>query len=420
MQRRILLSGLLAAALAAATAACSDESPTFGGDQFPPGSTPVTREVLIPASRFLRVLGSYTGYTRGSDAPFLEVAENYQGLYAHGVTRFNTFPRTVTYRRGEVTKTDSAFTFAASRLVARIDTAASTGRPVTLQVWQGTQRFDPATATWELAVDSGSVHTPWTQPGGTRGALLGEATLAPGAGDSLVFTLPAAAVQTLADSTGPGVVLTARDAGTRIHVANLQLRVAVRPDSAQPDTTIIVNTNPFPRVQLFTPGQRTVPEGVLAVGGLGSTRTLVEIDPRQEVPACAAGATCGTVPLAQVQLNSVALLLRPQNVPDGLGPLGSVPLRLRRVTEPELGRFAPLGPVVADAGITPYTSGDTVAVLSITDLALRSSLLTTLPTTFALVSEVSGNTPSGFGVAWFRPDPLLRIVYTLPTRRQLP
>ena len=115
------------------------------------------------------------------------------------------------------------------------------------------------------------------------------------------------------------------------------------------------------------------------------------------------------------------------NVPNGFDPLGLLPLHLRRVTEPELGRLAPLGccapgdpaglldqPVFYD----PQT--DSVAVIPLTRLALQTVFSTdTLPTTFALLSEL-GPGPPTFGVGFFRGDPLLRIVYTLPARRRLP
>lgn len=419
MQRRILLSGLLAAF--AAVAACSDDTPTLSGDdQFPPGTTPVTREVLIPASQFLRVTGSYSGYTDASDAAFVEIAENYQGLYAHAVTRFTGFPSALTYRAAAGSRTDTLFSYRPSSLVARIDTLASTTGTVTLSVYQAAQKWDPASATWLNAVDTSGVRTPWTQPGGTRGALLARAVRQAGGADSLVFTLSPAAVKALSDSLSPGIVITAEEPGSRVRLISAVLRAAARPDSAaNADTTIVTNVNSAAKAGLFTPDQPEPPAGTIAIGGIRSARTLIELNPRQQVPACASG-TCGTVALSEVELNSVGVLLTPVSVPNGFGPLGFVSLGLRRVSEPELGRFAPLGATVSDAGALRYRGGDSVAVVSVTGLSFASAVNADLPTTFALVAEGTGNAPASFGVAFFRADPMLRIIYTIPARRVLP
>ncbi|HEX8395151.1 MAG TPA: hypothetical protein VF665_22580 [Longimicrobium sp.] len=421
MQRRILLSGLIAAALSA-VAACSDETPTLSGDEaFPPGTTPVTREVLVPASQFLRVLGTYSGYTDASDAPFVEIAENYEGLYAHALTRFNGFPTSVTYRGANGQRTDSTFTYLASNLVARFDTLASTRERVTLSVYAAAESWDPGSATWELRADTNGVRTPWREPGGTRGALLAQAVRSPGGPDSVVFSIPAAAVRALSDSLSPGVIITSTAPGSRLRLTGLQLRAAVRPDSAAArDTTITTTVNSGAKAGLFTPDQPNPPAGAFAVGGIRSARTLLEVNTRQQVPACASGATCGTVPLSQVELNSVALVLRAVDVPNGFDLLGTVPLRLRRVSEPELGRFAPLGAVVSEEPAARFNGADSTVAVSITALSFASAVNADLPTAFALVSEGFGNAPSSFGVSFFRSDPLLRIVYTIRARRTLP
>ncbi|HEX5870178.1 MAG TPA: hypothetical protein VFY65_07180, partial [Longimicrobium sp.] len=175
MQSRFLF-GLLAAL--ATAAACSDEVPTFSGpDSFPPGSVALTREVILPASSFFRVLGSFSGYTSAGDAGFLAVANQYEGsLNAHGLARFRGFPRSVTYLRDGATRSDSAFTYQEGRLVLSVDTLTAPQRPFTLQVWEAAQSWDPETATWTLRVDSTGAQLPWTEQGGTRGALLGSAT----------------------------------------------------------------------------------------------------------------------------------------------------------------------------------------------------------------------------------------------------
>lgn len=414
--------GLLAA-LAVTVAACSDETPTLSGpDPFPPGSVPVTREVILPASRFFRVLGSFSGYSDASDAGYVVVANQYGGaLNAHALARFRGFPRTVTYVRSGATRTDSAFTYQDSRLVLSVDTLATAGRPFTLQVWEAAQRWDPATATWTYAVDSAGVREPWRQPGGTLGPLLATATYPATGGDSLVVTLPAAAVRRLADTLSQGVILTVAETGARVEFADLLVRVAVRPDSAIPDTTIVFAASSVgQRTTVYTPEQPDAPAGIIGVGGIRSARTLLELDLEQTVPGCAPGESCAEVPLDQVQLNQVAILLRPTQVPSGFGALNNVPLALRLVVEPELGRVAPLGQTTLDQDVT-FERGDTVVALPVTSLTNTLIANDSLPRTFALVSELANVTsPPTFGALFLNPDARLRIVYTLPARRPLP
>lgn len=422
MQPRFVPSALLAALLVTASA-CADQLPTLAGDEeFPPGSIPVTREVILPASEFFRFLGSFAGYTGINDAAFQVVANDYEGLFAHALNEFTGFPREVSYRRGGTERRDSAFTYEDSRLVLRLDTAASTRQPVTLRVYAAAQPWNPFVATWETAsVDTAGVATPWDEPGGTRGPLLGEATWSGGATDSVVVTLPGEAVAALADSTGNGVIITAAQAGRRVQLFDVILRAEVRPDSAQPDTTVIVNVGTgATRTTVYTPDQPAPPAGILAVGGIRGARALVEIDTRRRVPGCAVGVACDSVPLSEVRLNQVAVLLRPVDVPGGYDPLGPTPVLLRSVEEAGLGRQAPLGPIVSD-GEASFALGDSLLVLPITFLAGAMAANDSFPTTFALVSQSAlSPAPPTFGVAFFASEPRLRIVYTLPTRRRLP
>jgi hypothetical protein len=430
MQRRFLLSGLLAA-LALSAAACADETPTFAGEgQFPPGSIAVTREVILPASEFFRSLGSFSGYTRASDLASVVVANKFEGvLDAHALARFGPFSSTVAYRRDGVEKRDAAFSYTNSSLVLRVDTLASTEGPVTVQVWQAAQAWERTSATWTTAIDTGSVETRWTEPGGTRGTLLAEGTFAgnAAAGDTLVLRLTGAAVASLADTLSNGVVITTTTGGARLEVTDLVVRAGVRPDSAAPDTTVVQSITPSARTTVYTPEQPDPGPGILAVGGVRSARTLIEINPDRPLPACAVGETCGTIAFRDVQLNQVDLLLRPVPVPSGFGAITGVPLSLRVASEAELGAGAPLGPRVLDqssvTGVRTYNAqpGDTLVAVPITGVSRTLAVADTLPRTFALISELQFfDSPPTFGVAFFDAQPRLRIIYTLPARRRLP
>jgi hypothetical protein len=413
----------LLAALAVTVAACSDETPTLSGPgPFPPGGRAVTREVILPAARFFQVLGSFSNYTDASDASYVVVANQYGGeLNAHALARFTGFPDTVTYIRNGTTKRDAAFTYQESRLVLGVDTLATAGLPFTLQIWEAAQRWDPRTATWTLAIDSVGEQVAWTEPGGTRGALLGQASYTAAAGDSLVVTLAPASLQRMADPLSPGVVFTVAETGARVELQDMILRLTVKPDSAIPDTTLNFVASPgINLTTVYTPEQPDPPAGTIAVGGIRSARTLLELDLDQTVPGCPATESCAEVPLSQVQLNQVAILLRPEAVPRGFGAVNSVPLALRLVVEPELGRVAPLGQTVLDQDIL-FPSADSVLALPITTLTRTLIANDSIPRTVALVSEVSGaGPPPTFGVLFLNADARLRIVYTLPARRPLP
>lgn len=429
MQRRFLLSGLLAV-LALSAAACSDDTPTFTGeDEFPPGVIPVTREVILPASEFFRSLGSFSGYTRASDLQSVVVANQYAGaLDAHALARFGPFPVALTYRRDGAERRDAAFTYLNSSLVLRVDTLASTDGPVTVQVWQAAQAWERTSATWTTAIDTGAVETTWTEPGGTRGTLIAQGTFAgnSAAGDTLVLSLTGANVASLADTLGNGVVITTATSGARLEVIDMIVRANIRPDSAAPDTTIVQSVSST-RTTVYTPEQPNAGAGMLAVGGVRSARSLIELNPDRALPACAAGETCGTIAFRDVQLNQVDLLLRPRPVPNGFDAITGVPLSLRVATEAELGAAAPLGPRVLDAsretGVLTYNArpGDTLVVLPITNLSRTLALADTLPRTFALISELQFfDSPPTFGAVFFDAEPRLRIIYTLPARRRLP
>lgn len=424
MQRRFLPFALLAAL---ASAACADETPTLSGEeQFPPGSIAVTREVIVPASRFFRTLGTFSGYSSAADAPYQVAANQYGGaLNANVLVMLRGFPSSVTFNRGGTSRTDSAFSYTTSRLVLGVDSAAAAGAPFTVTAYEVAQRWDPGSATWTHAVDTAGGRVAWAQPGGTLGAELGSATYPAAGADSLVITLSGAVVRRLSDTLSQGIALRVTTPGARVEFSDVLLRAAVRPDSAQPDTTIFVPIRGQSRT-VYTPEQPDAPAGIVAVGGIRSARTLLELDLDQTVPGCAVGQSCAEVPLTQVQLNQVAVLLRPAPVPLGFEALGPVPLALRLVDEPELGRVAPLGQTLLDRG-TFFNRGDTLVVLPVTNLASTLAANDSLPRTFALVSEFTAldvtpgqSLPPTFGVAFFHPDARLRIVYTLPARRPLP
>lgn len=412
-----------------AVAGCDDAPPTLSDPRFfPDDARPVTVDTLIPAPDFLSTLGVFGDYPLPRAPNYLVVAEDYGGsLDAHALARFAGFPEQVTFQNaaGEDT-TVTEFAFGTGAVVVPVDVRSSAAPgPATLRLWALAQPWDSATVTWTLASDTaGGSPTPWTEPGGTRADLLSTTVWTPGDAevvDTLRFALDSLTVARLADEDFPGVLVTV-DAGARVQLRGISLETGVRP-TARPDTLIAVSPRSIRRF-VFDPPPPLPAGSEWAAGGIGSTRTLLGIDFDQRVPLCAAGA-CGTAPLDSVELNQVALVLRPVDVPGGFEALDSVPITLREVREPELGRNAPLGTVVVSppSGSTLpvawWHPGDDEVVVTLT--AFAASVAGgdgPQERSFALVSQLPGlsSEATTFGQVWFEGEPRLRVVYTLTSR----
>lgn len=452
MLRRIgLRRSFLLAALVLGSAACDDESPTLPGDDlFPGGRPPETREVIVPAGALFRSRGVFTGFSGPFNVGYAVVANRYAGeLSANALNRTaGAFPALLTYTQDNVNRSDSVYRAVRGTLVLRVDSAQSTAGPVTLQVYRAAQSWHAPTTTWELASDTGGVRTPWRTPGGTRGELLASSVYQVDApGDSVVIQLDSADINALRDTASFGFIVSAAEPGARVHISQTPtLRAGLRPASPVRDTVVetTLQLNLQPSVFVFTP-EPPQPAGALAAGGIRSARTLFDFTLPDSVTGCdASGGACGRVALRDVRLNRVSLLLRRSPVPAAFAPLDSTLLSVFSVTEPELGRFAPLGALVLDQNprvtipsngfavpqsAAVFAPGDTVVELNLTGFATSAARGDTVPRSFALLggpaAGVTGARPNGqsfdnFGLAAFAPEPRLRIVYTLPVRSELP
>jgi hypothetical protein len=411
-----------------ASAACKDQTPTLSGDEFfPGGSRPVTLEAIIPASQYLQTVGVYSGYEteRSFGAPV--IANFYGGaLNAHTLQRFSIPPK-VSYSLNGVSTDDTLYRIVSARVIAVVDTLGSRLVPTTLQVYRLTQKYDPATASWTMAVDSAGQHTPWTTPGGTTGALLSSALYTPHTlGDSVTLQLDTAQLRVMRPDSVP-ILLATQPANTRLQLTSTLLRLEVKPSNAGKDTTLVVDVAPFHSIFVLTPGSPAA-AGNWQAGGLFGDRTLFSVDLDLDLPGCpAAEQPCPSVNIRNVLLNHVALQLKPLPVPLGYDPLRSVPLELWLVKEPGLGRRAPLvpgrttnGPVGDAPGVS--LPGDTLVELPITFQTKLQVTADSLQSSFALLGQTTRGTVSvrTFGLVRYEPTPRLRIVYTLPTRPRLP
>lgn len=415
MQRRFLTLAA-AAVLLPLVAACDEESPLLTGGEFFPGGPPVTLQATFPASEFFDLLGTFAGYPASIASPsFLVVAEDFGGvLDSHALLKLR-FPATVQHGGG----VDTLYTLTGGRLLAPIDSSATTVTTrgnLVFQLWEVDQEWDASTATWELAVDTGGAAVPWQEPGGTRGELLATSSWNPTfAGDTLSFALDSLLVRRIAADDFRGLLVTV-ESGERAQLGRFTLRAGARPASA--DTVVQLNVTDGRQVYVFNPAQPRA-AGALEVGGIASARTLFRLDLDRTVPGCAnpqANPSCPRVPLGEVVLNGVDLLLRPQPVPQGFQALDSTVLVVRRVSEVELGRAAPLGERVPGA-VSFFAPGDSVVRVPLTNLARQGVVTDTLTGDFALVSEPEANS---FGALWFESEPRLQITYTLPAPPRLP
>ena len=419
MQRRSGLRRALYALLPVLLAACTDRSPTVSGDEFlPGGARPTTLQAIIPTAGLFTPRGSFAGYAPTNTSPAaLLVANQYGGqLNAHALVRLTGFPTFVDYTQGNTVRHDTVFTYDGGSLVMKVDSGASRVGTTTLRFYRAGQRWDARTATWTLAVDTGSVHQAWTTPGGTLGPLLGVTTWNPAtAGDSLVLALSPQAVAAMADTTFPGFIVTADEPGALVQLRSFALRTSVHPQKASPDTAVAQSITTGVQTYVFTPEPPRATHGELEVGGIRSARSLFDLNLDQTVPGCASG-TCAPLRLKDVTINSVALLLKPAAMPAAFAPLDSLAITLRSVEEPELGRVAPLGGLVDQTSVY-YHRGDTLVAVPLTAYAVTHVSLDSLHGSFALLSEPQGNS---FAAIWFEPAPRLRITYTLPPAPRLP
>jgi hypothetical protein len=436
----------MAATLLVAIAAtgCRDELPTAAGTGLFPGGTLLTSLVVeLPADEFLRDVRHFVDFTTARDVPYNLVANQFDGaLTARTLFRPEGFPASVTYTGAGGSVTDTEFVYSTGEVLTNVDSLASrvTGS-VTLSLRLVNQPWDANTATWSVASDAEGVQTPWLQPGGSPGSEIARTTWAPGdtvLRDTVRWQVDSLAVARMAADDFAGLIVIAEGGPSRVQIAGFTLRTGVRPASA-PDTVIPQTIPGGPSTFIFTPAA-PAPAGQWTVGGVASARTVLRVALPERVRGCPPGTPAGTpcpeIRLRDVVLNDVSLQLRPVAITDGFRPLVPIGVRLRTLAEPELGRWAPLGPPALGrqvAGFPPLfaeaqiatdlfvTPGDTVVNLILTD-HFRATLaadtaVAQVSTAFALLAEPEGAT---FGQARFQATPRLRIVFTLPVQPTSP
>lgn len=431
-------AALLVLVLAAAAAACDKEEPTGVGGPLLPGQAVRTLDVVLEPGTYLVGDTAFSGFNQAFGAPFQLVAGQFGGaLEAHAMARFDIPRRISTLDTLGVTREDSMPTYLGGRIVMLVDTAHTEGPlPFTVQGTRITEDWDPASARWELRVDSGAIQLPWSTPGAGGGPVFGTAQWPQALDendlpvDSLVLPVDSATVAAWADTLAQGargarVVTTT--AGVRMRITDLLLRLDARP-SIKPDTVVTVTVRPAQPTFIFTPELGRSGETPL-VGGRPSWRTYFEFQPGLgdlEIPCPQVSPDC-RIRLSEANITYAALLFEP--VPS---PAGYVPMDSLRLTAHELlvTPLTPLerSPLGSQVGISPDVlgpprflppSGGEPIEVPVTRFLQRLVTDTSQDGLLRWVAVVPVTEGVDFGLAAFQPAPRMRLVLTIANELQL-
>ncbi len=328
---------------------CAEEVPTSSdGDRI--AIVPRTVELILPWDLFGEDARVFGGFGSSDDLFNVVVANDYRGgLESRGLLGLADFPEAFTVRDtvGENVR-DSALTFFSGRLVALIDTIASSAvdGPVEFSISRLLEEWHSPTAVWDLAVDTVGDRRPWTVPGGGTVDLLSTAVWDPAEGDTVVFELDSAQVAVLGDTAQAvrAIRLDLESAGNRLEIADLRLRLDTRP-SVNPDTTLLLTSLVPTRTFIYQPFAPPPPDG-LRVGGAPAWRTVLNLD----VPRVLTGPEeiCDAVgcpfTLDPDQINTAAILLSTREVvPAAFQPSDTLRMDVRPVLAPDRLPKSPLG-----------------------------------------------------------------------------
>lgn len=434
---------VLAAALLAA--ACGRESPTAVGATLLPTGGIRTFELVLNASDFLVADTAASGFVFPVNAPFEVTAQSFgDTVSAHTLAQF-VMPSILISVRDTTTNstvTDTARFFGANVVLYVDSTAVNPTTAVDLKLYRTAQHWDALTTSWTMAVDSGSTHVPWTQPGGTVGPLVSTATWTPGQ-DSIVFAVDSATVAAWADTTDAtrGALVQMATSGARLRTTSMGYFVKAHGKKFRPDTTVTLSPGLQGLTFIYTPSPHRAP-GTLLIGGAPAWRSFLTFNtalPSRTFPCPAAVGSC-TFTLHDVTVNYAALLLQPlpgfafapeDSVRPTTWVLGSSP-SLPLIRTPLGSHISTVSPAFAPATVQagspvaiPITSfiatlaGDTATAVG---RGLTSNILS-----IAAVSNSSAAPePALFGVTAFAGQaggaaaPKLRLIVTIGAEVQLP
>lgn len=351
-----------AALIALASAACTEQLPTFGFDRDVPVDA-VSFEVRVPFDEFAEEAFTLGGF--GFPAELVsQIAANSFGdsLDAHVLARADTFPSSIVTpdSLGE-SRVDTLFTVPQGRLIVGIDTAnANPGGELTLVAEALSRDWDRRTTTWTMAVDSIDRQEAWEEPGGGPVTFLGSGTWdrADAGADSVVIQLDSAAIEVLRNDTLPspwGFRIRVEQEGRRARIRSMRIEGDARP-SVKPDTLVGLNAAVLNRTFIYSP--YVEPEaGDLYVGGAPSFRSILTFSLPDSIYPDAEVCAQIDCPVALdediVLFASVVLTGKIQE--EAYRPVNDILMDIRGVTEPEKLPRSPLSPPVifANTGAVP-------------------------------------------------------------------
>lgn len=336
-----------AALLVGGVGACAETSPTSLDPDDVPGQIR-TVEVEIPWSEFGTTLQSFSGFGRPADIGVVLVADGFAGvLNSRALVRFPALPTSATVRDSSgALVIDSAVTVQGGRIIfnAIVSDADSTG------AWEFTaseltQPWDPSSATWESAVDSGGLVVAWDEPGAGPVRLIDSAVLQlADTADSIVIELDAQTIASWGDSASErSVRFDLASPDTRVRLGNVRVRYELG-SSIDPDTTVVAEVSSRGSTFVYTPGPGD-PAGVIRTGGAPAWRSVFGLD----IPTVLNGpeALCEVAgcpyTLEPGALNRASIVLRTRSSPTGFEPQDTVFLDTRPVLAPDVLPKSPLG-----------------------------------------------------------------------------
>jgi hypothetical protein len=354
----------LLACVALGNVACSEITPTSVDDALLPGE-PVTLEVRLDWGTFASNLEVFGGYGTAQELGTGVLAEDFGGsLDARVLARFGRFPRSVSVPdTTNTTVVDSMLTLVSGRMVAQLDTLASTNDgPVTLALGALDQPWHARTANWTQAVDTVNGQVAWVEAGGGPVVPVTTTVWDPAAGDTVVFELDSAQLAFWGDTTQTdrGARLDAMTPGVRLKMNQVVLRLDMQP-SVNPDTVVVLTAARTDLTFVYAPSPPP-PEGI-RIGGVPAWRTVLDIDMPATLSGPAALCDVAGCPLSLTpdRINYAALLLRGRRVDPAFQPSDSISLDVRPVLLRSALPKAPLGPsLVGLAGrrVGPGVFGD--------------------------------------------------------------
>jgi hypothetical protein len=309
--RRIVLVGLGVWAASGIVTGCGEEGPTgVGSDLLGPGVR--TFGVVVEAGEFLVADTAFDQIGTLDDAAFRLAAHEFEGDLEARTLLSILRPETVTYTPGEGQSavTDTIAVLLGGRLTLVVDTLATEGAPVTVELLQVTEEWDRATAAWETRIGTAEETQAWSTPGGTTGPVLASAVWE--SGDTLRIPLDSAAVAVWDDSTAAriGGLVRTTSPGSRLFIAGAFFEFDVLPMEAD---TVLQAGGVLESKVILTPEMHDHEVGTLRVGGLPAWRSALRFRHLDSLPIpCGPGQPAGcTLRLGDVTINQASLLLSP-------------------------------------------------------------------------------------------------------------